>query len=98
MNGESADAIQRAADEIDGMEYYGVTLFVKDVDADEERIEVSFHKDRSTRHVDSTSLYYGTSYYEDSEKWRCVMNDNYAVTDKALETLESATGRTEVPA
>lgn len=74
-------------DEIDGMDHYGVTLLVSDSDIGEGSINVELRKSRSTRHVDSTRLYYGEPHYGGEEKWRCILNDNYAVVDKALELL-----------
>lgn len=72
---------------IDGMDYYGVQLTVNDYDAKRGRIEISLWKDRSTSDVRDTALYHGEAHYDDEVKWRCVLNDNYAVIDKVLEKL-----------
>jgi len=68
-------------DKLDGIDHYGVMLFVHDVDLDAGEIMVSTHKQNSSRHDDKVRL------YRENGEWGCSMWDNYAVIDKALSIL-----------
>jgi len=70
------------AEAIDGLNHYSVSLVVDEVS--ESEIIVKLYKDRSTRHMQGE----GTRLYKsDSGEWRCILHDNYAVVDKALDIL-----------
>ena len=71
----------KPSETIHGMDYYGVTLLVDEVSPDE--ITVELYKDNSSRHVKGTRL------YKDGGEWSCVLYDNYAVIDKALDKLNN---------
>jgi len=85
-----SDEVDRVAQEIDGMDYYGVTLIVTDVQHN--RIDIKLHKENSVRHW-GTCIKWSEPYYADSEQW--MANADYAVVDKAVETLNSRVGNPE---
>lgn len=75
---------EQLVDEIDGLNYYGVTLSVTDINSDGD-ITVALYKDNSARDVQNTRIFYDTG------KWQCVMGDNgYAVLDEALGMLNES--------
>jgi len=83
--------IEQVAQEIDGMDYYGVTLIVTDVNRD--RIDIKLIKDRSARHWNNSCIKWSDPYYADSKQW--ISNADFAVVEKAIKTLNSRVGDPE---